>query len=281
MKGLSLIIRYILIFIIAVCILAVVFLNIASSTILSKEYILSKLEETNYYEGICNEMQSNFEKYIGQSGLDDIDLKDIITEEKVKNDVNIMIKNIYDGAEEEIDVTEIKTKLRNKIDQFMESNGLKAQDESSIETYINTICDEYTSTMIHTDYEQNINNVLMKVLKYSQKGNKVLLIILLIAVILIFGICYKRPFKGFSSAGVALTSIGGLNIFINYFINAKIKIDTITILGETFSNTLRAVLNEIMSKIANYGYILLISGIVLIIFGNLIDSIKYKDEEEE
>ena len=281
MKGLSLIIRYILIFIIAICIFAFIFLNIASSTILSKSYILSKLEETNYYEGMYNEIQSNFEKYIGQSGLDDINLRDIITEEKVKNDVNIMINNIYDGADEKIDVTEIKTNLRTKIDELMKSQGLKAEDESAIDTYINTISDEYTSTMIHTDYEKNINNVLVKILKYSQKGNKVLLVMILVAVLLVFGICYKRPFKGFSSAGVALTSIGGLNIFINYFINAKIKIDTITILSETFSKSIRTVLNDVMSQVANYGYILLIVGIVLIIFGNIIDSIKYKEEEEE
>ena len=69
MKVFLTIIRYILIVILAVSILGISFISIASSTILDKNYALSKLEETNYYSGIYEEIKNNFEKYIYQSGL--------------------------------------------------------------------------------------------------------------------------------------------------------------------------------------------------------------------
>ncbi len=281
MKGCSLIIRYLLIFILMVSIVAFAFINISSSTILSKDYVLSKLQETNYYEGIYKEILSNFENYVGQSGLDESVMSDILTQEKVKDDVNVMIDNIYEGADKEIDVTEIRDRLNENIKEKMEEEGVKAADDTAIETYINRICDEYTKTMTHTEYEQNINNVFMKILKFSQIGRKALLITMLVCIIFIFVICYKRLFKGISSIGISLLSSGIFYIFINIYINTKIKIDAITVLNSSISNTLRTIMNNIMSNVANYGYILFAIGIVLIIFGNLIDSIKYKKEEED
>ena len=48
MKIILNIIKYIAIVICTCCIIAVVILNIASSTILNKEYMLEKLDEANY-----------------------------------------------------------------------------------------------------------------------------------------------------------------------------------------------------------------------------------------
>ena len=89
------IIQYIVATILALAILGLVIINILSSSILSKEYILAKLQSQNYYEKIYKETESNFENYIHQSGLDEDVLKDIVTKEKVEKDTRIILNNIY------------------------------------------------------------------------------------------------------------------------------------------------------------------------------------------
>ena len=70
-------------------------MTIVFSTILDKNYVMQKLEETNFYADTYELVESNFENYIYQSGLDEEVLKNICTEEKVKKDINIMLSNIY------------------------------------------------------------------------------------------------------------------------------------------------------------------------------------------
>ena len=279
MKGISLVLRYILIFFLVVIILAFAFLNIATSTILNKNYILTKLEETGYYSGIYQEVEKDFRNYIDQSGLEEEVMDNVITEDKVKEDVNIMISNIYEGRDEKIDVTEIRTNLNNNIEKYIANQqGLKV-DNSAVETYIDKICEQYKTTMTHTDYEQKINNVYMKILKYADIVNKALLIAMLVLVIVIFSICHERIFKGFSSIGISILSSGVLFVLTNLFIKMKIKIDTITILNSAFSSSLRSILKDVIGTILNYGFIMLGIGLALIILGNLVDSIKYKEDD--
>ncbi len=278
MRGFPLIARYILIIILVISFILFAFINIASSTVLSKEYVLGKLDETNYYNGIYQELESNFEKYSQQSGLEEGALTQIISEEKVKDDVITIISNIYDGTDQEIDVTEIRTNLNNNIQQSISNLGVGNVNQEAVETFINTICDEYANTMSHTQYEQDINNVVMKVLKYTQMAKKALLIIMLVDIIFIFAICNKRLYKGISSIGVAAISSGVFNVVANVFVNSKIKINTITILNNTISNSLREILNNIVDKVSNYGYIFIGIGLVLVLLGNIIDSIKYEEE---
>ena len=276
MKGFSLAIRYILIIFLVIIILAFTFLKIATSTILNKGYVLTKLEETGYYNGIYQEVEKDFRNYIDQSGLEEQVMDNVITEDKVRNDVNIMINNIYDGKNEEIDVTEIKTNLNNNIEAYVaEQPGISANNEA-VETFINKICEQYKTTMTHTDYEQQINNVYMKIIKYSDILNKALLIAILVLAVIIFAICHERIFKGISSVGISALSSGIALVILNIFVNMKIKIDSITILNSSVSNSLRVIIKDIMSVISNSGYIILAVGIGLIILGNLIDSIKEK-----
>ena len=279
MKVLNAIIRYFLVIILTVSIILIAFVNIASSTILNKEYVLSKLDETDYYKGIYQEVQSNFENYVGQSGLDEDIMNGILSEEKVKSDVDLIISNIYDGTNKTIDVNELKTNLNNKIEESIGNQRLSSVQRNSIDTFVNTICDEYTKTMTHTKYEQDINNAYVKVLKYVQMAKQALLIAIIVVVILILAISIKHIYKGITSLGIALTSSGAFLITTIIFIKSQIKINTITILNDTISNSLRTIINSIVGNITSCGCILLVVGIILIILGNLLNNKKYKAKE--
>ena len=107
MKIIAKIIKFILITILVICIIAIGMSKIVSSTILDKTYTMQKLEETNFYSETYELVKSNFENYIYQSGLEETVLEDICTEEKVKNDIEQIISNIYDGTDIKIDTKKI------------------------------------------------------------------------------------------------------------------------------------------------------------------------------
>ena len=77
MKIFKYFINIILSFFIVIMVLAIIALNILNSVILNKEYMLSKMEETEFNLQISREVQNGFENYIYQSGLPEDTIKDL------------------------------------------------------------------------------------------------------------------------------------------------------------------------------------------------------------
>jgi len=84
----------------------------------------------------------------------------------------------------------------------------------------------------------------------------------------------KKIHKFVSLIGISLSSTGILLIITNLFINAKIKIQTITILNNSISEILRNILTEIFNIMSKNGAYLLAIGIILMFLANLIHNIK-------
>ena len=281
MKILLNIIKYLAIAICTCCIIAVVIINIASSTILSKDYILGKLEETNYYEKIKVQIESSFENYIGQSGLDEDVIKDIVTVEQIKQDTNTIINNIYDGTNTAIDTTTISTKLKNNIETSLNGLKLTMAQQKAIEEYITKIEDQYKETMSHTSYEQQMNNMLKKVNTYKEQFNKFAIIAIAIAVLVILACNYKNILKTISHIGITLTSSGLFYIIVRMYIDSKIKVSNIVILNDAISDSFKEIINDILGNIFNIGIILFVIGLIMIIIGNIITNIKAEDRKEQ
>ena len=281
MKMIKQIIQYLLAAILALAILAFILINIFSSTILSENYVISKLEEENYYEEIYQDTQSNFENYIYQSGLDEEVLNNIVTQEKIEEDTKKILSNIYDNTKEEIDTEEIADRLNQNIEQSLGGNISTTQREA-IDTFVETICDEYKSTISHTNYEERINNLYQKGMQYLDIAKKGLLIAIGVCVILMAILTIKRIYRILAKIGTAFT-ISGLIFVLSYeYITTKVRIQGITILNNAVSEVLRNVLNDILSKVITYGSILLTLGILFIIVYAIIKSIrKIKREKEQ
>lgn len=280
MKTVRKIIQYILTTILALAILALILINIFSSTILSESYVLSKLDEENYYEEIYQNTKSNFENYIYQSGLDEEVLNDIVTKEKIEKDTKIILSNIYDNTNEEIDTKEIADKLHQNIENSLGGN-ISNSERQSIEKFVDTICKEYESTISHTSYEEKINAVYQKGMKYIDLGKKVLLVVIGLCVVLIILLTIRRIYRVIGRTGTAFTIDGLILVIANEYINGKIRIQGITILNNAVSKVLRNVLTDILSKVMTYGSILLILGILLIIIYAVIKSIRKARREKE
>lgn len=276
MKVLTKTIKFILVTILTICLIAIGMITIVSSTILDKTYITEKMEETNFYKETYELVKSNFEKYIYQSGIDEEVLENICTEEKMQNDINTIISNIYDGTDKKIDTTEIETNLNSNIDKL----GIKnSKNQKAIEQFVKHICDEYTETIIHTKYENQINEQYQKVVNILSKVYNAIIIVLIIDVILLIIMNIKNASKIMQDFGIALFSSAMFKMFACSIIISKVNINGIKILNDTFSNTLVTIITDVITKIVSLGIgTLLVATIILIIYA--IISVNRKNEEE-
>lgn len=281
MRIIKKIIKIIFSAILTISILLYILINLLSSTILKESYILSKLDQANFYQKVYEEVNSNFEKYIYQSGFDENVLNNVITEEKVKEDFKIIIDNIYNGTNQDINTETIKTNLTNNINNQLGANISKTQ-QNSIDSFVDTILNEYTQTILHTQYENKINKAYTKINKYINLANKALLIIMAVLMILLILLNLKRLYRGVSYIGISMLSSGILLCVADIFIKMKVDIKNIVILNDTISKIIINVITELLANILKDGIILLVSGIVLIIIANLRRAYKkYKYEQSK
>lgn len=285
MKVIGNIIKFILAIILTICIIVCIGVNVASSTILNKDFVLQKLDETNYYANIYTAVESDFENYIYQSGLDEEVLENIVTPEKIENDTKVIINNIYDGTDEQIDITEIENNLRTNIEQSLNGN-LSATQKKMVDEFINKITEQYQDTMTSTSYEDNIYNILTKGMTIIKLVNVASIIGIVVSAIIILVISFRRVWSGFMFIVSSAIASGVFYIFANILINAKVKIENITILNDAISITLREVLTSILNQLTTTGIIITIVGVIILIVFAMMDSYykrkkEIEDESEE
>ncbi len=279
-------IRYVLSALLTLSLIILILVSIISSTILNEKYVLNKLEETNYYSNIYETVKSNFENYIYQSGLDAKVLDDIVSQEKVKEDTKSIISHIYNGLEEQIDAETIKQNLNANIENSLKNIKLSSTQKNAIETFVNTVTDEYTDTILHFGFEKDIYTVYHKTSKYVELAKKIMLVSIAVCLILLVLITLKRVYRIFNFAAISSVAAGTFLIIIKTMIDSKIHVGAISILNDAISLTLRDIATEILQNLISYGCILIAIGIVTIILANLIHNIKkykkaYKKEQED
>lgn len=276
MKIITNIARFILITILTICIIAIGTIEIVSSTILDKNYIISKLEETNFYEEVYNLVESNFENYIYQSGLEESALDNICSKEKVKQDINIMLSNIYEGTNKKIDTSEIKDNLNKSIDSL---NVRNKQNSTAIDQFVKHICEEYENTLIHTEYESKINNVYSKVINILDKMRTATIIAIAVDIILLVIINIKQISKFVQAIGVALLSSSLFEIIAYNIVVTKVDIAGIKIFNDAFSKTIVTIIQETLNRVQTLGIVTLIAAIVLVIIYAIIAAITKKEKD--
>ena len=109
MREFKVIARFIMAFILAIAIICFALMFTLSNTVLSEKYIFASLEKADYYNKTYESIESNFEKYIQQSGLDEEVLKNLVSKEQIEEDTKKIVINIFDGLHE--DVSTQKKKL--------------------------------------------------------------------------------------------------------------------------------------------------------------------------
>ena len=254
----------------------VVLINILNSTILSKEYILNKLEESNYYNNIYTEVENNFENYIYQSGLDPIVLENIVSRDKIKEDTNIIISNIYDGNNKVIDLEVVRNNLSTNIDKSLEDRYVSEENKKAINKFIDIIINEYEDTIMNTDYSSKINTGISSINNKINMINIIMIILVIISILSLILLNIKKKRRKLSIFGIPLLALGLLLITIYLYIILNIDINNIVILNDAISIAVHYILNGIVVKFLINGSIFTILGILIIIIGNMLRYRKVK-----
>ena len=278
MKVLTNIIKFILVSILTICLIAIGMITIVYSTILDKTYITSKLEETNFYQETYELVKSNFENYIYQSGLDEEVLNDICSQEKVKNDINIIISNIYSGTKGKIDTSEIAENLNANINKL----GIKnSQNQKAIDQFVDQICNEYTETIIHTNYETKLNSEYIKIVDKIVKLNNVVVVATIVVIILliIMNIIGAMASKLIQDFGIALFATGAFNLTACSIVMSKVNIEGIKIFNDTFSKAVVTIITEVSTRIMSLGIGTMAIAIALIVAYAMV-KVNKKNKEE-
>ena len=268
--------KYIFAIILYLSLTIVVLINILNSTILSKEYILNKLEESNYYNNIYTEVENNFENYIYQSGLDPIVLENIVSRDKIKEDTNIIISNIYDGSNKNIDLEVVRNNLSTNIDKSLEDRYLSEENKKAINKFIDIIINEYEDTIMNTSYSSKINTGISSINNKINMINIIMIILVIISILSLILLNIKKKRRKLSIFGIPLLALGLLLITIYLYIILNIDINNIVILNDAISIAVHYILNGIVVKFLINGSIFTILGILIIIIGNMLRYRKVK-----
>lgn len=278
MKVLKNLLKFISITILTIYIITSCFISIAFSTILNKDYIIQKLEENNFYSETHKLVESNFENYIYQSGFEEDVIQNICTEEKVKNDINIMLSNIYDGTKQEIDTIEIA----NKLNENIEKSGVKnSENEKSIQQFVEHICNEYTNTLIHTKYEEKVNDIYIKIVESLNEIYRIIQTIFILDIIVIIAINKKNISKVVQYFEITLFAASFFEASTWHIIISKVNIQGIKIFNEVFSKSIVIIIQETITKILSLSIGTMIMGIIFCLIYMIINILKLPKEKNK
>ena len=267
------ILNAVLVVVLTVCIIGIVILKVASSTILKETYVHKMMVESKYYDNLYEEIKSNFENYIGPSGFDENILDDICSKQDIQNDTETILDNIYEGKGEKINTEEIKSRIIDRINQKVQEqdNIITEKMQASIKKFAETIADEYINTISHTEYEEQLNSLYKEITKLVEIAQKALFITIAIIVLLLIVLNIKNLYCSALSIGIAICSSGAFIIAIYYIIHGNVKISQLKILNNAISLALQNTVTDILNTTFKIGWILTIIGIILIAVSNTIN----------
>ena len=249
---------------------------IVSSSILSKDYMLNKLEETNYYINTYTQVIDDFENYIYQSGLDKEVIDDIVSIEDIKKDTKTIISNIYDGVNVKIDVDKVKENLNNNISKSLEGSNISLATQKAIDSFVDKITEQYKDSILHTNFEETIYEFIQKTEKFVGFARTVSITIIGISIIFILSAYYKKIWKNLAILGIPFVSAGLFYELVDIYIKSRVKIANIVILNDAITITIRTILENVFNTIKITGLLFIGVGALLILIGNIVRAKKYK-----
>lgn len=256
-KKIKIIFYYLLELLLSVVLFGFIALVVVKITMYDSNYVKQKFEENNYYHNVSLSIQDEMSKYIVQSGFPDDILKDIYTEEEIKNSINEMIDAIYDKDKEvTIDSSVVKDKLSSNINDYLLSNNLKAEDQAAIDRFIKQMTDIYENEISISNIVKTVDKIIGKTQKLVAVGIIGLFVLGAILIVII-----KFIFKQ-NALSIPFLVIGLLFLFITLYINEHISVEYINIWDSNMSSLIKNIFNDVMLKFKNAYIIFLILGIV-------------------
>jgi len=240
-------------------------IGIASNTVFNKQYILSALVKSDYYNKVYYKIKDDFEELSISAGVEAKELEQIYDVNQVTSDINKVIDSVYEGKELKIDTTNIIEKIDNLIKEKLEANNRvpSSDEKKSIETFEETLAKVYVNDIAFNEKAiGDVSNIFLKAQKIVDKALIPVIVasITILAVIFIVNRNIKDSFKAIATSVI---SCGILQIIIQILVESKVQ--NVLILSSAFSKTLIYTVNSILNMLFTSGIVLVVIGIVAVI----------------
>lgn len=281
MKVIKGVINTVIAFFLTIAILANFLVILCSKTIMNKDYMLGLLEKNGYYEKIGTNLKNSFTEYQYQSGLPEDVFENVYLQEELKKDIDSIINYLYNGEEFSNHSENVKNRVDENITQFLEKNSivLTEEQQQNVDNFEAIMKDVYEQEVYSVfTYAQNINDIVVKIEKIIYIV-RIVLAGVLIGILLIFLILNVTTLSFFTNGiGCSLLASGILLQLTNWVINKNLDIAHILLFTQSFSDFIKFVLYEILSKIAFFGILFIVLGILGIVMSAYSRS-KFKRKE--
>lgn len=277
------IISYILVFFLSLLVCLSFALYVLKNEIFNYDNMLSKIEKSDYYNKAYISVNNHFDNIIEQSGLDKSVLENIVSNDKIKQDINESIKNIFEGKEYKVDVLPIKENLDKNINEFLKQSNRVAnnREKQSIEEFENKIISLYQDDIFPNSIFGKFSKIFVKVKGILDKIIPITYIGILVIVILMILVNIKGISSVFSYLGVSLVSSGILLIMPKLIEHFNLELNKLNVINVNISTLIASVVLDILSKLMNFAILAIVIGAIAIVIGNFFYYGKEKDKKSK
>ena len=254
MSKIKIVLRGILGFVCSALMFIFAFLLIIRVTVYNKNYVLKKLDQVNYYEKVYSEISKDMKNNMLSSGLDEVVLDSLFTENDVIKDTKNLIGSIYSGSKFEIDTDFLKDRLDKNIKDYLSKNNIEVTDQKALDKFVSNIVSIYKKEIGLYGYFENYTKKFVKIGKFIDAGIVITIFLIIILMAVLRFVLHRKYL------GVVLLSSGMMLLYFKFYIYEQIDMKNILIISDSFSKFIK----QLLLDINNY---ILISSIVLLFMG--------------
>lgn len=254
-------ISYLLGLLLSILLILIMLIGCISSSIFNKTYIKKVLHKTDYYYGMYVIIQDDMKSDIMPSGFEENVLDNVVTEDKIREDVGKVLDSIYDNKKVEISTEEMKKTLEENVQKQIAEKNFKVTDENKkgIEEFENSVINIYKDNITYSS--DSINQIG----KYIKRANTILTILVWILVIIsiTLGVIVFRMNR--PVLGISFTVAGAFFVILNLYSGTAIVVNNILMFNWAFSKVITHIVNKLLANMYVIGGIMAVMGITEIV----------------
>ena len=247
---------YILQLLLTINVALFVLILILNTTLFSNKYMNKKMEQTNYYELLYNDMREQMEETLPPTGFDETILKDTFTKEDVRKTTIKVIHNFYNNTEIKVDSTAFREKLVENIETDLKNKKYKVEDQTELDNMIDDLTDYYENSLDYHGFLEKFRSPFKKILDIV----RILLVISILSIIMIIVLLYITN-RQRDKISIMFITNGFIFVSLAIYINSNMNVDNLFLYSEGLSSLLKVLFNNMITMLSITCIVSLLLGI--------------------
>lgn len=268
-------------FILVLVLILNLLVGILRNKILDKEYLLSKMEETEFYLQVSREVENGFENYIYQSGLPEETIRNLFTEDMIRNDINSIVDSLYYGTEVKLSDEILRKNLNMRIQEYVTSQGklLNNEGKENIEKFEDLIVDEYKNNVNASDavFSEG-HKVIEKLNQVNEIISNIPLIVAGVIIVILVLLNIENLLSAINFIAISFLSLGILIKIVVKLIFSNVNIDNLILLSMSLSNLITNISKEILYKLDDNSTIFIVCSCIAILIVSIFNNININEK---